>query len=39
MCFFFLKVSERTINRRLDKGSLIEYENKTLIFKREIFIN
>jgi hypothetical protein len=38
-CALFFKVSERTINRRLDKSSLIEYENQTLIFKREIFIN
>ena len=35
-CALFFKVSDRTINRRLDKGYLVEYENQILIFKREI---
>jgi len=35
-CALFFKVSERTIIRRLIKGSLVEYENQNLIFKNNI---
>lgn len=31
-CALFFKVSDITINRRLDKGSLVEYEGQILIF-------
>jgi len=35
-CALFFGVSERTIIRRLDKGSFFEYNGKNLVFKREV---
>lgn len=38
-CALFFKVSDRTINRRLENGSIVKYENQELIFKRVINLN
>ena len=35
-CALFFNVHTRTINRRLDSGSLVEFNGKNLVFKREI---
>lgn len=35
-CAFFFKVDSRTIIRRLDKGSLFEYNGENLVLKRDV---
>lgn len=35
-CALFFNVHSRTINRRLEKGSFIEFNGKNLVFKREV---
>lgn len=35
-CALFFNVHTRTINRRLEKGSFVEFEGKKLVFKREV---
>ena len=37
-CALFFNVHTRTINRRLDSGSLVEFNGKILVFKREIYL-
>lgn len=38
-CALFFNVHSRTINRRLENGSLVEYNNQNLVFKREIHLS
>lgn len=35
-CALFFNVHTRTINRRLENGSLVEYNNQNLVFQREM---
>lgn len=35
-CALFFNVHSRTINRRLENGSPMEYDNQKLVFQREI---
>jgi hypothetical protein len=35
-CALFFNVHSRTINRRLDNGSFVEFNGKNLVFKREV---
>lgn len=37
-CALFFNVHSRTINRRLDNGSFIEFNGKKLVFKREVYL-
>lgn len=37
-CALFFNVHTRTINRRLENGSLVEYKNQNLVFKREMLL-
>lgn len=37
-CALFFNVHTRTINRRLENGSLVEYNNQNLVFKREMHL-
>lgn len=37
-CALFFNVHSRTINRRLENGSLVEYNNQNLVFQREIHL-
>ena len=37
-CALFFNVHSRTINRRLDSGSFIEFNGKKLVFKREVYL-
>ena len=37
-CALFFNVHTRTINRRLENGSLVEYNNQNLVFQREIHL-
>ena len=35
-CALFFNVHTRTINRILDKGSLVEHDNQNLVFQRDV---
>lgn len=35
-CALFFNVHTRTINRRLENGSLVEYNNQNFVFQREM---
>ena len=37
-CALFFNVHSRTINRRLDNGSFVEFNGKNLVFKREVLL-
>lgn len=37
-CALFFNVHSRTINRRLENGSLVEYNNQKLVFQRKIHL-
>jgi len=37
-CALFFNVHSRTINRRLDNGSFVEFNGKNFVFKREVLL-